>query len=81
MCGATGRRSEALLCRAETALGGAAEGEVKERAQALLDEGKSVPAVGRTLEVLPDTLHKAIGDGRLRPPKKESSGSERDREQ
>ena len=45
------------------------KGELKERAQLLLDEGKSVPEVGRTLNVLPDTLHKAIGTQRLHQPK------------
>lgn len=53
------RRSAAVL-----------KGEVKERAQSLLDEGKSIPEVGKTLGVLPDTLHKAIGSGRLHQPKK-----------
>ena len=46
------------------------KGEMKEQAQALLDEGKSVPEVGRKLGVLPDTLHKAIRDERLRQPQK-----------
>ena len=49
---------------------GVLKGELKERAQLLLDEGKSVPEVGRTLNVLPDTLHKAIGTQRLHQPKK-----------
>ena len=49
---------------------GVLKGEIKERAQALLDEGKSVPEVGRALNVLPDTLHKAIGSQRLHQPKK-----------
>jgi transposase-like protein len=53
------RRSAAVL-----------KGEVKEQAQALLDEGQAVPEVARKLGVLPDTLHKAIGDGRLHQPKK-----------
>lgn len=53
------RRSAAVL-----------KGEVKELAQSLLDEGKSIPEVGKTLGVLPDTLHKAIGSGRLHQPKK-----------
>ena len=48
------------------------KGELKERAQLLLDEGKSVPEVGRTLNVLPDTLHKAIGTQRLHRPKKKN---------
>ena len=46
------------------------KGEVKEQAQALLDEGKSVPEVAQALEVLPDTLHKAIRSKRLHRSKK-----------
>lgn len=41
------------------------KGEVRERVQELLDEGKSVPEVGRQLGILPNTLHKAIRAGRL----------------
>lgn len=41
------------------------KGEVGTRAQALLDAGKSVPEVARELDVLPNTLHKAIRSGRL----------------
>ena len=44
--------------------------EVKQRAQALLDEGKSVPEVSREVSVAGDTLHKAIRDGRLHALKK-----------
>ena len=39
--------------------------EVKQRAQALLDEGKSVPEVSREIGVTGTTLHKAIQAGRL----------------
>jgi transposase-like protein len=46
------------------------QGEVKERAQALLDEGTNVPEIARALDVLPNTLHKAIRSQRLRPRKK-----------
>jgi hypothetical protein len=46
--------------------------EVKPRAQALLDEGKSVPEVGLAIGVAGDTLRKAIGAGRLHRPKKKS---------
>lgn len=47
------------------------KGEVKEKAQALLDEGKSVPEVAQALEVLANTLHKAMRGGRLhQAPKK-----------
>jgi transposase-like protein len=46
------------------------KGEVKEQAQALLDEGQSVPEVAQALGVLANTLHKAIRGGRLHQPKK-----------
>lgn len=46
------------------------KGAAKEQAQALLDEGRSVPEVGRNLGVLPDTLHKAIRSQRLHQSKK-----------
>src|ERR1035437_2912663 len=42
------------------------------QAQQLLDEGRSVPEVGRELGVLGSTLHKAIDHGRLRPALKKS---------
>ncbi len=46
--------------------------EVKQRAQALLDEGKSVPEVSRQISVAGTTLHKAIHAGRLHAvPKKD----------
>ena len=41
---------------------------VRTQAQALLDEGLAVPAISAQLGVLSTTLHKAIGDGRLRRP-------------
>jgi hypothetical protein len=41
------------------------KGEVLERAQQLLDEGRSVPEVAEELTVLANTLHKAIRAGRL----------------
>jgi DNA invertase Pin-like site-specific DNA recombinase len=44
--------------------------EVKQRAQALLDEGKSVPEVSREIGVAGTTLHKAIQGGRLHAFKK-----------
>jgi len=46
------------------------KGEVLERAQQLLDEGQSVPEVAKDLNVLGNTLHKAIRAGRLRRPQK-----------
>jgi len=44
--------------------------EVQQRAQALLDEGKGVPEVSRTIQVAGNTLHKAIRAGRLHALKK-----------
>ncbi len=44
--------------------------EVKQRAQALLDQGKSVPEVSREVCVAGNTLHKAIRAGRLHEFKK-----------
>ena len=35
-------------------------------AQAMLDEGRKIPAIGAELGVLPNTLHKAISYGRLK---------------
>jgi transposase len=42
------------------------KGEVLESAQRLLDEGRSVPEVAEELDVLANTIHKAIRAGRLR---------------
>ena len=44
--------------------------EVKQRAQMLLDEGKSVPEVSKEIGVAGNTLHKAIQGGRLHAVKK-----------
>ena len=44
--------------------------EVQRRAQELLEEGKSVPEVAREVQVLANTLHKAIRAGRLHAVKK-----------
>ena len=44
--------------------------EVCHQAQGLLDQGLTVPEVGRQLGILPNTLHKAIRSGRLRAAKK-----------
>src|SRR5439155_5715838 len=49
--------------------------EVKQQAQALLDEGQSVAEVAQAVQVLPNTLHKAIR-AELHRPKKESSRSQ-----
>lgn len=40
--------------------------ELIARAQALLDEGRPVPAIGKELGVRPNTIHKAISHGRLK---------------
>jgi transposase len=56
-----GRRGAAVLT-----------GEVKKRAQELLDEGKGIPAVAKELGVLGDTLRKAIGVGHLHAVKKKA---------
>lgn len=40
--------------------------ETLERAQQLLDEGRSVPEVAEEIHVLANTIHKAIRAGRLR---------------
>jgi len=44
--------------------------EVRQRAQGLLEEGKSVPEVSREVGVKGNTLHKAIRAGRLHGTKK-----------
>src|SRR5271165_5433008 len=44
--------------------------EVCQQVQGLLDQGLTVPEVGRELGILSNTLHKAIRAGRLRPGKK-----------
>ncbi len=40
--------------------------ELIAKAQALIDEGRQVPAIGKELGVLPNTIHKAISYGRLK---------------
>jgi transposase len=44
--------------------------EIKQQAQQLLEQGKNVAEVGRALNVLPTTLHKAIRSQRLKGNKK-----------
>jgi hypothetical protein len=44
------------------------KGDVLDRAQKLLDEGRGVPEVAEEIEVLANTIHKAIRAGRLRRP-------------
>jgi len=44
---------------------GVLKGETHRKVQGLLDAGKSVPEIARELNLLPNTLHKAIRQGRL----------------
>jgi Mor family transcriptional regulator len=48
------------------------KGEVLERAQECLDQGQNVPEVAKQLNVLGNTIHKAIRAGRLRQPQKKA---------
>ena len=48
------------------------KGSVVEQAQQLLDEARSVPEVAAELNILSNTLHKAIRAGRLRGPQKKA---------
>jgi transposase-like protein len=48
------------------------KGPVLEQAQRLLNEGRSVPEVAAELNVLTNTLHKAIRAGRLRGSRKKT---------
>ena len=45
------------------------KGETLERAQQLLDEGRSVPEVAEEIDVMANTIHKAIRAGRLHRPR------------
>ena len=47
------------------------------QAQALLDEGQTVPAISGRLGILASTLHKAIDDGRLKQSKKRPGAARR----
>ena len=49
------------------------KGPVLEQAQRLLDEGRSLPEVAEAVQVLANTLHKAIRAGRLRGSQKKAS--------
>jgi hypothetical protein len=52
------------------------KGPVLEQAQRLLDEGRTVPEVAETQQVLANTLHKAIRAGRLRASPKKMAASQ-----
>ena len=54
------------------------KGEILERAQELLDQGQRVPEVAEEINVLGNTVHKAIRAGRLRrPPTQKKANLER----
>ena len=54
--------------------------EVRQRVQAMLNEGKSVPEVSQEVGVAGNTLHKAIRAGRLHEFKKNSASGPRQRQ-
>ena len=49
------------------------KGEVLERAQQMLDQGENVPELAKQLNVLANTVHKAIRAGRLRQLQKKAN--------
>jgi len=53
--------------------------EALKSAQRLLDEGWNIPQIAQELGILATTLHKAVGDGRLRRDRdeKKDPGTER----
>jgi hypothetical protein len=53
------------------------KGEMLERARTMLEQGRSVPDVASDLEVLANTLHKAIRAGRLPAPQKKRNSTAR----
>jgi transposase-like protein len=60
----------AFFAPAKKRSGSKLTGEVCQQVQGLLDQGLTVPEVGREVGILSNTLHKAIRAGRLRPGKK-----------
>jgi transposase-like protein len=60
----------AFFAPAKKRSGSKLTGEVCQQVQGLLDQGLTVPEVGREVGILSNTLHKAIRTGRLRPGKK-----------
>ncbi len=48
--------------------------EALKRAQRLLEEGWNIPQIAQELGILATTLHKAVGDGRLRRDRDEKKG-------
>lgn len=53
------------------------KGELLERARAMLEQGRSIPDIAGELEVLTNTLHKAIRAGRLPAPQKKRNSTAR----
>jgi hypothetical protein len=53
------------------------KGPVLEQAQRLLDEGRSMPEAASELNVLTNTLHKAVRAGRLRASQKKITAAQR----
>jgi transposase len=51
------------------------KGETLERAQQMLDEGRTVPEVAEELNILANTIHKAIRAGRVRRPPSEKKAN------
>src|ERR1700680_805391 len=66
----------AFFAPAKKRSGSKLTGEVCQQVQGLLDQGLTVPEVGREVGILSNTLHKAIRAGRLRPGKKDLSNDE-----
>lgn len=62
--------TEGFFMQPRTRGAGVLTAEVRQRAQALLDEDKSVPEVARELNLRANTLHKAIRAERLHAPQK-----------
>jgi transposase-like protein len=60
------RGTEGFFKPAQRREGGRLTPEVLKQAQGLLEQGRSVPQLAEELGILATTLHKAIGDGRLR---------------
>src|SRR6266700_2743433 len=51
--------------------------EILGRAQQLLDQGQTIPEVAKEIEVLANTIHKAIRAGRLRRPPSQKKANPR----
>lgn len=60
------RGTEGFFQPAERREGRRLNEEALPQAQRLLDEGWNIPRIAQELGILTTTLHKAVGDGRLR---------------